>query len=133
MPSPFGVPGEGSECRWLRVEAAHIAAAAVTPPADMAQVYLPAPAIATLPGCSLQHLPWLEMTSWPGFLHRVYSAFKNVFLSAKVMHRSLKCVRGGGGVALSAARNPVQTNMLEKKQSVGWFPVKFPSGGTVIC
>lgn len=90
MPSPFGVLGEGSERRWLRVEAARVAAAAaVMPPADTAQVYLPAPVIAMLSGRSLQHLPWLEMTSWPGFLRRVYSAFKNVFLSAKVMHRNV--------------------------------------------
>lgn len=42
-----------------------------------------------------------------------------------------KCVRGGGGVALSAARTPDE--YIRKKQSVGWLPVKFLSGGTVIC
>lgn len=70
----LGAPGENSGCgcsRWKQP----------APPADTAQVHLPAPLTAL--GCRLQHLPWLEMTSWPGFLQRVYSALENVFAFSK--------------------------------------------------
>lgn len=77
---------------------------------------LSAPVIAMLLGHSLQHLPWLEMTSWPGFLQRVYSAFKNVFSFSK--GHAQKCVRGGGGVALSAARTPDEYIRKKKKRGL---------------